>query len=179
MGGVRHGHGGTGQIGLRRLTANDTVEVRIMGFPLDIQQTANSWHDELLREFALVSLAAGDGTAVPRRLLELVEATRAHYSEFTEDVEHAQLEMHAGGLHRGDFSYHVPPSIASACADLDDALDRAEAFCETGNLLTMRPPAVVTAFRRWMLGEFVRQIRDGARPLAWDDYVRAGGLAAV
>jgi hypothetical protein len=30
-----------------------------------------------------------------------------------------------------------------------------------------------------MLGEFVRQIRDGARPLAWDDYVRAGGLAAV
>jgi hypothetical protein len=161
------------------LTANDTVEVRIIGFPLDVQQTANAWHDELLREFALVSLAADDGAAVPRRLLELVEATRAHYSEFTEDVEQSQLEMHAGGMHRGDFTYHVPEAIATACAELDDALNGAEEFCETGNLLTMRPPAVVTSFRRWLLGEFVRQIRDGAGPIAWDDYVRTDGLAAV
>lgn len=155
------------------------VDVLILGFPLDVQQASNAWHDELLREFALVALSHDEGADVPRRLLELVDQTRVNYSEFTHDVEASQIEMRSSGASRGDFSYRVPSSVADACADLNTALDNAESFCATGNLLTMEPPALVSAFRRWVLGEFVRQIRAEGAPVSWDTYVKARGLASV
>ncbi|MCU1676788.1 MAG: hypothetical protein JWM93_1546 [Frankiales bacterium] len=155
------------------------VDVQILGFPLDIQQVSNAWHDELLREFALVALSHDDGAEVSRHLLELVERTRSNYSEFTTDVESSQMEMHSAGAARGDFLYRVPATIADACAELDVALDRSEEFCASGNLLTMQPPAVVSAFRRWLLREFVGQIRRGAQPTSWDTYVAQHGHASV
>jgi hypothetical protein len=160
-------------------TGGSLVDVLILGFPLDVQQVSNAWHDELLREFALVALSHNEGADVPRRLLELVDRTRVTYSEFTHDVEASQIDMRSSGASRGDFRYRVPSSLADACADLDTALDNAEAFCATGNLLTMEPPPLVSAFRRWVLGEFVQQIRAGAVPVSWDTYVKTHGLASV
>jgi hypothetical protein len=158
------------------ITDSPLVDVRILGFPLDLQQVSNAWHDELLREFALVALSSDDGAQVPRQLLELVDKTRDRYSEFTRDAEASQVSLRSSGSLRGDFDYRVPASVANACEQLTAALDRAEAFCVAGNLLTMQPPAVVSAFRRWLLDEFVRQIRDGAPPLPWDVYAQRLGL---
>ncbi len=155
------------------------VAVRLVAFPLDVQQASSAWHDELLREFALVALSRADGADVPRRLLELIDATRGMYAAFTHDVEASQMQLRSCGAARGDFLYRVPAGIAGACADLDCAFDAAEAFCASGNLLTMEPPAIVSAFRRWVLGEFVQQIRDGAEPLSWDTYSAEHGRATV
>ncbi|MDQ1714673.1 MAG: hypothetical protein QOC60_618, partial [Frankiaceae bacterium] len=55
------------------ITDSPLVDVRVLGFPLDLQQVSNAWHDELLREFALVALSSDDGAQVPRQLLELVD----------------------------------------------------------------------------------------------------------
>lgn len=161
------------------MSTDPLVNVHIVGFPLDLQQVSDAWHDELLREFALVSLADPGSSPVPRRLLELVERTRDTYAHFTAEVEAAQGRLRVGGASVGDFTYRVPASMARACAELDQALDEAEAYCAAGNLLTMEPPAEVTAFRRWILSEFTRQIETDQAPTAWRDYARSEGLAVA
>ena len=152
------------------------VTVSLLGFPLDLQQLSNAWHDELLREFALVALSREDGAVVSRHLLDLIDRTRETYAEFTDEAEASQVDMRTAGASRGDFDYHVPAPIALACVELNAALDEAEAFCASGSLLTIPPTALISAFRRWLLEEFVRQIRKGLPPLPWDEHLRAIGL---
>ena len=46
-------------------------------------------------------------------------------------------------------------------------LDEADEFCRHSDLLTLATPADLVAFRRWFLGEIIRQL-DGGAPRPWD-----------
>ncbi len=143
----------------------ELVEIRIVGLPVDVYQQAAEHNDELMREFALIK-GQDTGGEVPTRLLALVDELRTRFSGFTTQPEAELSEAAARGDTTLDLFYLVPPEAARGAAALDDLLDEADRFCQTGDLLTLTTPPEALAFRRWFLREFVRQAA-GEAPAPW------------
>jgi anti-anti-sigma factor len=145
------------------------VTVRFVAVPLDVHRRVSEHHDTLNRELALVAETGGQGT-VPARLLALSEELRNQFSGFTVAAE----ERLAAALARGDttidLEYTLPPAAAEGAARLDAMLDEVEAYCIDGALLTLVGSPEIVAYRKWLLGEFVRQITDGEAPTPWAQY---------
>ncbi len=145
----------------------ELIGVRIVGLPVDVYLRAAEHNDELMREFALIKgQGAGDGAAVPDRLLALVEEMRARFSGFAAQPEAELAAAAASGAGNIDLYYLVPPDAARGAGDLDALLDEADRFCQVGDLLTLTTPPDALAFRRWLLREFVRQAA-GEAPTPW------------
>jgi hypothetical protein len=143
------------------------MEVRILALPLALYRRSSEYHDELMREFALLveSQRAAIGDA-PAELVRVSEALRARFSGFTSEpnrvLEHALLS----GAESVDLTYRVPREARDAAVQLAALFDAADDFCRQGNLLTLAAPGDVRAFRTWFLQEFVAQI-DGSPPTPW------------
>ncbi|MGH9265636.1 MAG: hypothetical protein ACRD1D_13190 [Acidimicrobiales bacterium] len=150
------------------------LPVEILGLPLDVYQRASEHNDELLREFALIREDGSDH--VPARLLALIEELHGRFGAFTEGPTSALQ----GALVRGDrdidLHYEVPAEAADGAVRLGALLDEADAFCRSGDLLTLATVPESLAFRRWFLDEFVSQIA-GHPPRSWPAFMagRAGG----
>ena len=83
--------------------------------------------------------------------------------------EAPNAELHAAaeeGRASIDLVYHVPVEVGSAAKELGQLLDEADDYCRQGDLLTLVAPTQAAAFRRWFLGEFVRQT-SGSEPRPW------------
>jgi hypothetical protein len=115
--------------------------------------------------------SAGGSRPVPRRLLELVATLRAQYGAATS----AQEELLCAALDEGrdtvdDLVYVVPSGAAQASAQLEKVYDEADEYSREGShLLTLSTPDDLVAFRRWFLGEFVRQA-EGHAPTPWPEH---------
>jgi hypothetical protein len=154
---------------------SDLLEVRIVSLPMEVYIRAREHHEGLTREFTLIRLADPETSDVPHRLLQLAEEVTERYSPFTAPAERELAEAEERGQPQVDLTYHVPPSAAEAAQGLAALLDEADEYCRAGrHLLTLVTPPETQAFRRWYLGEFVRQI-GGEEPLAWPEFkVRDG-----
>lgn len=152
----------------------DLGEVRLVGLPLDVYRRSAEHHDELQREFALITEGrredAHGSDAVPVRLLALIADLTARFSGFTTSTTAELRAASARGDECIDLTYTVPASVGPAAEEFDRMLDAADAFCRSGDLLTLATPRDVLAFRRWFLGEFVAQL-DGAPPTSWADWI--------
>jgi hypothetical protein len=62
----------------------------------------------------------------------------------------------------------IPASGGVAMTRLRDAMDEADQWCESGELLTLVTPPDCRAFRSWFLNEIIRQVA-GESPIAWKD----------
>ena len=152
-------------------TATDTVEVRLVGFPLNVYARARDHHEELMREFALLALRppGPDDPAVPHRLLDLVDELTTRYAGFAENAEVRRDEALERGEASIDLDYRVPRGVREPAINLGRLLDEADEFCRRGALLTLATPPDAVLFRRWYLTEFVNQI-DGNPPVPWPVY---------
>lgn len=160
------------------MTPSDLVEVRIVGFPLDVWARAAEHFAGLQREFALLTMPGGHGPEVPQRLLDLVASLTDRFATLTADNN----DLRDAAAARGDDAvpelvYQVPAAVAEASLELARMLDEADAFCLEGDvLLTLATPPEAVAFRRWFLGEFVAQV-NGMAPLPWPDADQAALVA--
>lgn len=150
----------------------ELVEVRLLGFPLDVYARVEEAHEGLLREFALISMSE-PGRSVPARLVALTMDLQERYAGFTRGAREQRATAAARGDSTVDMVYEVPPEIGDAAARYDALLDEAVEYCRHGDLLTLAPPEEHLAFRRWFLREFVRQIR-GEPPVPWPAFRAAG-----
>lgn len=150
----------------------DLQEVRLIGVSIDAYRRSSEHHDELQREFALITEGRREDTqgsdAVPARLLALIADLGARFSGFTAGPTAELRAAMARGDERIDLSYSLPAEVGPAASEFDRMLDEADAFCRSGDLLTLATPPDVLAFRRWFLGEFVGQLA-GAPPTPWGD----------
>jgi len=150
-----------------------------MRIPLAVQVRSTQHFDELMREFALISMDTDrarptDGIArrVPERLLALVEELTTSFSAFTAAVTAERDEAVARGDSEIDLTYHLPATAVAACRELEDILTEVDDYCRSGqHLITLATPPESLAYRQWYLGEFVAQIEQRRGPLAWPDYV--------
>jgi hypothetical protein len=151
------------------------VELRpvvLLELPVQVWAASQEHHDELLREFALMTagLEDRDGVAppVPVRLLRLVEQLTASFAG-SSDEQRGRLFAAAA---RGDevmdaLEFALPEAAGPACMQLADMLDEADDYCRAGHhLLTLATPEELRVFRSWYLGQ-VREQLAGAPPEPW------------
>jgi hypothetical protein len=156
------------------------VTVRLLGLPLTVHARAQEHGEEPQREFVLIAgqlQHAEDGSSLPRRLLDLIEALQGRYSGFTADQEDALEAAMAAGEAAMDLTFRVPPDAAEAAVALGAMLDEADEYCREGkHLLTLATPPDLVAYRRWYLDEFVRQIA-GEPPRPWSPAMTSGAAS--
>ncbi len=149
---------------------SDLVHVRLLGFPLDVYSRASEHHEELMREFQLLAIRPPDGGhEVPRRLIQLVQEVNDRYAGTTDMPNKQRDEALARGERRVDLDYEVPTTITEDVVRVGQLLDEADEYCRQGELLTLATPPEYVRFRRWLFGEFGRQLQ-GEEPLAWDAF---------
>lgn len=159
--------GGPGEEDLSAATA--LVEVRLLGFPLQVFTAARLHHDELLREFALLALASADVADVrslPARLVHLIDILGRRYAADTERSDAVRDEAAERGDAVIDLTYRLPPSAAESVRQLNALLDEADEFCRSEQLLTLAATQVERDFRSWFLSEFENQF-NGEAPTRW------------
>jgi anti-anti-sigma factor len=148
----------------------DLVEVRLLGLPVPVHAAASEHMNGLQREFELIRQDESDSGSVPQRLATLIEQLNAEFGGV--GVQPAE-ELDAA-VDRGDqtidLTYRIPPAAGPASERLGAMLDEVDAYCRArGHLLTLVTPPEALAYRRWFLGEFVRQTA-GQPPLPWDKF---------
>lgn len=146
--------------------ADDLVEIVLLRLPVEVQRRAAEHSDELRREFALLQASSDTGSDVPARLLALMDELTGRYQGFTENPRQELLDAMERGEEFIDLVYRVPRQVREAIIHLGALLDEADEFCRGGGLLTLASPPEAVAYRRWFLGEFLRQI-DGEPPSPW------------
>ena len=149
--------------------SEDLVEVHIRSLPIPVLQVAREHGEGLLREFKLIELGEDEAPGVPGRLVALGEELRERFSGFTAATEAELAEAEAAGADQVDVVYRLPPDAAEASERLGTLLDEADEYCRSGEMLTLVTPPEAVAFRRWFLGEFVRQI-GGQAPCPWTQW---------
>jgi hypothetical protein len=147
------------------------VDVELRRLPVELQARAVEHAQELQREFLLIAEGLQHveaPPALPRRLLDLVEALQREFGGFTVEQENALDQAVAAGVPTIDLRFRVPRGAAEAAAAIGQMLDEADEYCREGrHLLTLATPPDLVAYRRWYLQQFVDQIA-GSAPTPWE-----------
>jgi hypothetical protein len=149
----------------------DLVTVRLLGVPVRLWCRATEQHDELLREFSLLSFGIDEGATkpdeLPARLVTLVRELRTRYGgngERDDVTRQAALVREDATV---DLTYEVPVTVGHAGQALAALLEEVDEYCRSDSyLLTLAPDDSVIAFRHWYLEEFTRQVQ-GLPPRPW------------
>ena len=153
--------------------------VRVLRLPLAVSARSTQHFDELMREFALITLdterdreSTDSKRPVPERLLDVVAELTDEFAVFTAAVTAQREAAAARGDSEIDLTYHMPPSTTDAVRQLEALLEEVDDFCRSGqHLITLATPAESLAFRRWYLNEFIAQMERDEPPVPWPDYV--------
>jgi hypothetical protein len=149
----------------------DLVTVRLLGVPVRLWCRATEQHDELLREFSLLSFGIDEGATkpdeLPARLVTLVRELRTRYGGNGERDDVTRQAALAREDATVDLTYEVPVTVGDAGQALAALLEEVDEYCRSDSyLLTLAPDDSVIAFRHWYLEEFTRQVQ-GLPPRPW------------
>lgn len=129
--------------------------------PTDLLLAAKTHVDNLVREFTLSAAGAASGSTgpLPPHLAALVETVVAGFAEARDAIKRQAVEA----ARRGDAHVRIELSLGAdavqAAEEYLDALDAADAYSRAERLLTLETPPQHRVFRRWYIGELVRQLR--------------------
>lgn len=146
------------------------VHVRLPRVPVRVWQRASAHQDAIKREFEII-MADLPKNSVPHQLADLM----AEFDDRFGGVADPIWEDMYAAAERGDdevtLVFEVPTAVADAAAQLLKMLDRVDAFCLEGeDLLSLTTPSDLVSFRRWFLGEFIRQVDKGLPPRNWSEW---------
>jgi hypothetical protein len=136
----------------------DTVDVKVLGLPVEVYLEAEQHNDAVVRELTLIVQSAGTagGLDVPRRLLDLAGEVRAAFSPASDGLR-AQVEE---AIRRGDETVDIRVSVPrygwEALLRLADWLDEVDRYSVDGDLLTLESSQRLRRFRSW----FAQQVSD-------------------
>jgi hypothetical protein len=146
--------------------------VVLVNFPLRVAVRAYEYKEALLREFAIVALAGGEDAEIPKRLVDITSMWEDQYSGLNPDTDKQIERAVAQGQTHLDLELMIPEAVRHDTLDLAALLSEADAYCRSGELLTLAPTDEVRAFWIWFLLEFVRQV-SGLPPHPWRDFTFA------
>lgn len=150
------------------------VKIHLRGVPLAIHQRAGEHSAEVMREFA--HLVEGPAAVhAPARLILVDRVLQEQYHRFSQGTSD-ELEA---ALRRGDTEtelvYTVPREAGRAAAAFGQLWEEVDAYCAEGKyLLVLQSPPDVVAYRRWVMGEFVRQTA-GEPSMSWTEWLSESG----
>lgn len=149
------------------MTEPETVEIRLLDVPVDVQARSAAHLDALQREFELIAREHSGADHTPARLRRLIADLKSRFDGIgtgpAEELQRARAE----GRDRVSLTYTAPVGVGEASRRLDEMLAEADEYCRDGQLMTLATPPELVAFRQWFLGEFIRQA-EGEPPRSWD-----------
>ena len=156
------------------------MPVCLLGVPVDLFLRSAQHADDVVRELWLMALTHGQSAhADYTRLADEADACAGEGAELRNaTVEHV-LRARAAGRKTVDLELVVPVATAQRTLDWDSLLDEMDNLCEQGVLLSLSSAGEVQQFRRWYVGEIVRQIQHGQPPTAYREWRRHGWSAAA
>jgi len=144
-----------------------TYEVRLINVPVRVHAASRRQHDELMHEFAMLAVSLEDRSAVPVRMLDLIDTLGTRYGRAADRPDTAVDEALARGEDSVDLTYQVPAHVVDAANSLEQMMNEADEFCRQEQMLTLSRSEVQHRFAQWYLDEFRRQIA-GQAPQPWD-----------
>jgi hypothetical protein len=150
---------------------SELVDVWCLGFPLEVHLRAQEHGEGLVRELTLIAQSTSPGSDVPERLTAIVAELSSRFQGISDEPERVRDAALDRGETSIDLLYRLPRTAGPASQHLSEILDEADDYCRRGqHLLSLTTPPESLAFRRWFLGEIVRQL-DGRPPTSWPDYL--------
>ena len=147
------------------MTDDELHDIALVDIPVGRFLQMQQQHDAMLREFALIALGAGQGAPqAPRRLVGLAEEMQVRFGDTAPPFRDAVSAADARGDVVTTLEMKIPFSTLRWCEDFLLLFEEGDEYCRQGQLLTPPSPPEVVEFRRWLVGELIRQIRDGATP---------------
>lgn len=140
--------------------------VTLIDYPLQIGLRARQHRESLLREFAIIASGGGDDADIPKRLLEISRLHDDRYAGLNPDADAAVDAGIARGEEFIDVAVSVPERIGPDTLEVARLLLEVDAYCQSGDLLTLAPAPELRAFWVWLLREIVRQV-NGEPPESW------------
>ncbi|HVM19887.1 MAG TPA: hypothetical protein VM307_08000 [Egibacteraceae bacterium] len=138
-------------------------DVALLDFPVAQFAQMQQHHDAMLREFSLIALGSdGESTTTPRRLVSLAKEMFERHGDAAAPFRQGVAEAVARGDAVTSLHLSIPYETLRWTEDFLMLFEEADEFCRDGQLLTPPSPPEVVEFRRWLAGELIRQIRDGA-----------------
>lgn len=152
------------------MTAYETTVIHLRGVPPSLYARVVARQDELLREFMHIAYAQPeDRGSIPARLLALMEEVRTRHAASSARLREHLVAALDAGEECIDLALPAAPRMAEDARALLEAFEEADEYCRSGELLTLEAPAEVVEFRRWYLGEVIRQSR-GEHPRPWPEH---------
>ena len=120
---------------------DELVEVRLLGFPLDVYERAQEHGDGLVRELMLIAQSSPQEHEVPVRLTAIVTELSSRFAGFGDDTDAVRDAAIDRGEQSIDLEYLLPRAAGAACVHLGDILDEADEYCRQGeHLLSLTTP---------------------------------------
>jgi anti-sigma B factor antagonist len=150
--------------------SDELAQVVLRGIPVELHRRAESHGATLRRELALVHTADESGNP-PARLLWLSNHASGQYDEFIVDQRVVIEQASSSSGETIDLVFRLPVHAADAAEELARTLAEVDAFCRSGDLVTLAAAADVLAYQSWFLGQFIDQLRAGADPIGWQEWL--------
>lgn len=137
-----------------------TRRVRLAEVDVARFQELQQHQEAMLREFTLIAIGAQTGVAegAPQRLLSRAERLRERFAEQREAVFAQVGEAARAGTGTVTLELELPEDAAEELLDTLRAYEDADAYCRSGDLLTLACPPDAAALRRRLYQDIVDQL---------------------
>ena len=142
-------------------------EAVLRDYPLRLWARQQQHTDEVLREFTLLiegqEMAAA---AAPVQLVQLAQMFTDNFGALLDELHASRQAAYDAGQDRMDWRVPLPRSTPQLMEQVQQVWSAVDAYCSSGQLLTLARPAEIVALQDWATEELVRQC-DGAEPRPW------------
>jgi hypothetical protein len=129
--------------------------------PTPLLLEAKTHVDNLVREFTLTAGGAATGSTapLPPHLASMIEDVVVGFAEARQSIKRQAVDAARRGDEHVRLELSLPAEAADAGERYLEALDEADSYSRAARLLTLETPPQHRLFRRWYVGEIVRQLR--------------------
>jgi hypothetical protein len=136
-----------------------TRRVRLAEVDIEQFHRLEKHQEAMLREFTLISLGAQTGVAAaPQQLVSRVERLRERFAGQREAIFAQVGEAARAGARTVALELDLPEGAAQDLLDALRAYEEADAYCRSGDLLTLACPPDVAALRRQLYLDIIDQL---------------------
>ena len=131
--------------------------------PTKLLMEAKAHIDNVVREFTLAREGAAFGAPLNGAMAALVDTVTKEFAEARGEIKRQALAAARRGETVTELVLRLPVSAAESAEAYLAALDQADHYARTEQLLTLATPPAHRVFRRWYLCSLVEQLRAQAR----------------
>ncbi|HZQ87468.1 MAG TPA: SpoIIE family protein phosphatase [Acidimicrobiales bacterium] len=141
------------------------VRINLGRVPTALLVAAKAHVDNLVREIALATGGEQAGTTapVPAPLAALFDRVVHGFEEARFEMKRQATDAARAGKSHTTLVLELPLHAADAATEYVRALDEVDGYSRANRLLTLETPPQHRVFRRWYVGEVVKQLRAVAR----------------